>query len=316
VKIANWVFVTGAPRSGTTFVGRTLSAPVQVDYIHEPFNPDCGIPGIDRRFLYLRPGVQAPERYRDPIDRLFRYAVRLRTGYYPEDSGTKRAIKAVVGSRGPFYYRIARLNPFHTAAVVKDPIGCLLTEYLAVRHGVRPVVLVRHPVAVAASVKRLKWKPDLRFLTEQPSLVEDFFAPEHVPHADLSSPVRAAAWEWWALNKVLRAQVARHPDWIVILHEELSREPVSTFRRLFRELDLPWSDRVERRIRRRTGSRNPTEARRGKTQHFSRDSRGLFDLRVGMLTPEERRDVFDITRDVALQLYSEDSFRLERRALK
>lgn len=45
-RIKNWIFVTGVIRSGTTFVGKILSLPLQVDYIHEPFNPLCGIPGM------------------------------------------------------------------------------------------------------------------------------------------------------------------------------------------------------------------------------------------------------------------------------
>ncbi len=310
MKIRNWIFVTGAPRSATTFVGRTLSAPLRVDYIHEPFNPACGIPGIDRRFLYLRPGEEGPDRYRASIDELFHYRARLKTGYYPEDTFTKRAIKRVVGSRGPFYYRLARLNPFHTAAVIKDPIGCLLTGYLAERHGVRPVILIRHPVAVTASIKRLGWTPNLGFLEDQHDLLEDYFAPDTLARADLSTTVRAAAWEWWALNRVILSQAAKHPDWIVVLHEDLCREPVTVYRRLYDDLDLPWSNRVEAGVRRRSSSRNPAEARRGRTQDFSRDSRSLFDLRLGMLTAEERREVFEITRDVALAVYSEESFRL------
>jgi len=311
VRIQNWIFVTGTPRSGTTFVGRTLSAPLQVDYIHEPFNPDCGIPGIEQRFLYLRPGRPAPDVYRESIERLFRYQVTLRTGFYPEDTRARRAVKRIVGSRGPFHYRLAKLNPFHTAAVIKDPIGCLLTAYLAERHGVRPVVLIRHPVAVAASVKRLGWVSTLDFIHDQPDLAEDHFPPATLARADLSTPVRAAAWEWWALNRVLLSEAARHPAWIVVRHEDLSREPVPAFRRLYDDLDLPWSKRVESLIRRRSSSRNPAEARRGRTQDFSRDSRNLFDLRIGMLTMEERREVYEITRDVALQAYPEESFRLE-----
>ena len=311
MRIRNWIFVTGAPRSATTFVGRMLSAPLRVDYIHEPFNPDCGIPGLEQRFLYLRPGREAPDPYRKPIDGLFRYQAKLRTGYYPEDTPAKRAIKRIVGSRGPFYYRLAKLNLFHTAAVIKDPIGCLLTTYLAERHGVRPVVLIRHPVAVAASVKRLGWASSLDFLRDQPDLVEDHFTPDTLTRADLSTPVRAAAWEWWALNTVLLSEAARHPTWIVVRHEDLSRDAVPVFRRLYGELGLPWSKRVEWEIRRRSSTRNPAEARRGRTQDFSRDSRNLFDLRLGMLTAEERREVFEITRDVALEAYSEESFRLE-----
>lgn len=311
MRIDNWIFVTGAPRSGTTFVGHTLSSPLEVDYIHEPFNPDCGIPSIDRRFLYLRPDGSDAELYRESIDGLFRYQVRLRTGYYPEDSALKRAAKSVVGSRGPFYLRLAKLNPFHTAAVIKDPIGCLLTAYLSERHGVKPVIMVRHPVAVAASVKRLGWSPDLAFVTGQPHLVEDHLHADPLREADTDTAIRASAWEWRVLNTVLLAEARRHPDWLVVRHEDLSEDPVTTFRELFEKLDLPWTAAVRRRIVRRTSGRNPKEARRGRTQDFSRDSRGLLDLRLGMLSADERREVFEIAGNVAPDLYSEDSYRLE-----
>ena len=42
-----WCFVTGMPRSGTTFVASVLSAGPSVAYVHEPFNARCGIAGVD-----------------------------------------------------------------------------------------------------------------------------------------------------------------------------------------------------------------------------------------------------------------------------
>ena len=41
-----------------------------------------------------------------------RYRARLRTGHFARDSALKGAVKRVVGSRGPFHYRLARANPF------------------------------------------------------------------------------------------------------------------------------------------------------------------------------------------------------------
>lgn len=312
MSIETWVYVTGAPRSGTTFVGRILSSPLTVDYIHEPFNPDCGMPGIDRRYLYLRAGLPAPEPYGEAIRSLFSYRLRLRTGLYPEDSSWKRLVKRVVGSRGPFHLRLAKLNPFHRAAVVKDPIGALLTAHLADRYPIRPVVLVRHPLAFVASMRRLGWLADLEALRSQKELVEDYFAAEASrlsPQSD--DPIVGAGTLWWALNRVLLSEASRRPDWIVVTHEEISARPVPEFERLYAELGLPWSDAVARRIRRTTGGKNPAEARNGKTQDFSRDSQNLFSYRAGSLSREERRTVFQLTSDVALRVYDTDSFGLD-----
>jgi hypothetical protein len=114
---------------------------------------------------------------------------------------------------------------------------------------------------------------------------------------------------WWALNRVLLDQCARNPDWIVVVHEELCKAPLATFRSLFRQLGLPWSQRVERAILRRTGGHNPSEARSVHDHH--RNSAALFDLRRNMLSRENRHRVFDLTRDVALRIYSEESFGLD-----
>ncbi|MFQ5889927.1 MAG: sulfotransferase [Gemmatimonadota bacterium] len=315
MKIDNWIFVTGAPRSGTTFVGRLLSAPLSVDYIHEPFNPDCGIPGIDRRFLYLRRGSEEAERLRATIAAIFRYDFRLRTGYYPNDPRLRRLVKRLVGSRGPFHLRLAKLNPFHRAAVIKDPIGCLLAAYLADEYRIKPVILVRHPVAFVASVLRLGWRLSLEPIRDQPHLVEDHFADDGAfLEARRENPVEQAAALWRALNKVLLAQAEAHPGWELLRHEDVSREPVKQLRRLYERHGLSWSMRVEKRIRARTGSHNPVEAKGGRVQDFRRDSTGLFERRLRMLEREKRRRVFEITGDVALGLYPEESFALDEKA--
>ncbi len=309
MTVDRWIFVAGTPRSGTTFVGKILSSGFYVDYIHEPFNPDCGIPGIDQKYLYLRPDDGTASPYESLIRGIFDYSLTLKTAYYPEDGYLKRFVKGVVGSRGPFYLRLSKLNPFATAAVIKDPIGCLLAEHLAMRFGVMPVVLIRHPVTFVASFCRLGWDADLAPIRVQSELVEDHFEGEEAFLGAVSAdPVARAAALWRALNKVLLAQARANPDWPVITHERLSQQPVETFRDLYGKLGLAWSSRVERLIIRRTGKHNPVRARRGRVQDFSRNSAGLFLARAQELSPEQRKTVYDITRDVALTLYSEESY--------
>ena len=307
----NWVFVTGAPRSGTTFVGMLLSAPWSVDYIHEPFNPHCGMPGIDQRFLYLPNGAATSEHYVPLIERLFQYDFRLRTGIGRNDSFRRRWIKRLVGSRGPFYLRLAKLNPFSRAAVVKDPIGCFLTEFLVERFPIRPLILLRHPIGFVASLQRLNWTSNVDFLPQQQALVERYFSEEpDFVERQWQGPIASAAAYWRILNKVLYCQIGEHPDWTVQKIEDLCEAPVSTFRQLFETFDLPWSTRIERRVRRRTESSNSVAATPGRVQDFRRHSAQIFAACRASLTSVERRQVFDITHDVALQHYSEESFLL------
>lgn len=82
-NIKNWILVTGTVRSGTTFVGKVLSLPLEVDYIHEPFNPLCGMPGIDRWHCYLRSRFDSEEmqRERELTKSIFTYDLTLRSWY-------------------------------------------------------------------------------------------------------------------------------------------------------------------------------------------------------------------------------------------
>jgi hypothetical protein len=309
MKIENWIFVTGAPRSGTTFLGKVLSARLEVDYIHEPFNPDCGIPGIEQRYLYLRPGEGG--KYESLISKIFTYDFKLRTGYYQNDSRARKLIKRFVGSRGPFYLRFAKLNPFHKAAVIKDPIGCLLTEYLSASFGVKPVIVIRHPVTFVASIRRLGWEVNLEPLAGQSELVDDYFSDDPSFAAErYTDTVERGAALWRALNKVLLAQASRNPDWPVIRHEELSARPLDIMSGLYDKLDLTWSERVERMVQANTRAKGRAEAASGKVQDFKRDSAQLFALRMKMMSADERRRIFEITWDVAQEHYPKASFGL------
>ena len=311
MNVANWIFVTGAPRSGTTFVGKMLSARLEVDYIHEPFNPDCGVPGIEQRYLYLRTQSAGVAHYEQIIKRIFTYDFSLKTGYYENDSPHKRLIKKLVGSRGPFYLRLAKLNPFRKAVVIKDPVGCLMVEYLANNFGVKPVILVRHPVAFVASILRIGWEVDLEPIRRQPELVADYFSDDlEFLQKTRDDRIEIIAALWRALNKVLAIQAERNPLWCVVRHEDISLYPLETFHRLYDRLGLPWSSRVEKMIRKRTSAKNKVEAAGGRVQDFNRNSAGLFDLRRNMLSARQRRMVYEVTQDIALKFYEPESFGL------
>ena len=313
-NIKNWIFVTGVIRSGTTFVGIVLSLPLDVDYIHEPFNPLCGMPGIDRWYRYVRPSLDTEQmqRYHELAKSIFSYDLTLRSWYPESDPWHSKVIKGIVGSRGPFYLRLAKLNPFHKAAVIKDPIANLLTEYLYLHFGVKPVIIIKHPLSLVASLKRVDWWPNLGEINEQPHLIEDYFWDEaDFLNRDWSNPVLGAAAYWRAIYKVLLAQSGKYPDWQVITHEELSQAPVLVFNRLYERLDLPWSESVKDKILKQTQGNRSAQARKGRVQDFKRNSADIFRVRRDSLSAKERRAIFEVTKDVALQIYSRESFSID-----
>jgi hypothetical protein len=315
MKTANWIFVTGTPRSGTTFVGKVLSLPLAVNYVHEPFNPHSGLEGIDGLYLYERTSDSHAAVHGDVIDRIFKHDFTFKTAYFKSDPHWKTMIKRVVGPRSAWSRRFAKLNPFHRTMVIKDPIGCLLTEYLVEHYDVKPVIMFRHPVAVVASNLRLGWEMNLDPIREQHELVQDYFSDDlEFLYAPRSDAVEETAAAWRALSQVLLKQASRHPDWILLRHEDLSRNPVEHFRALYRTLGLPWSPRIERRVIRLTSRENPVAAPNGQVHQFKRNSAELFNHGLKSLSKEQREKIYEITRDVALQFYPEESFWLTEKS--
>ena len=312
-NIKNWIFVTGVIRSGTTFVGTVLSLPLEVDYIHEPFNPQCGLSASDSWYPYLRnePDTEAMQRYHNSIQSIFSYDFTLRNKIPKEDPWLKRNLKRIVGSRGPFNLRIAKLNPFHQAAIIKDPIGNLLSEYLHTNFGVKPVIVIKHPLSFIPSIKKVNWYPNPHEIGDQPHVIEDYFKDEpDFFSKQWSDPLLAAAAHWRVAYKVMLAQANKYPDWQVITHEELSQNPISTFSNLYEKLELPWSEQIERKIIKLTQTNTSTQARKGRVQDFYRNSADIFKARRNSLTKEERRAIFEVVEDIALQIYPEESFAL------
>ncbi len=310
-NIKNWIFVTGAIRSGTTFVGQILSLPLEVDYIHEPFNPTCGMPGIERGYRYVRSSLDTEQMqsYHELTKSIFNYDLTLKSWHPHNDPWPRTAIKRLAGSRGPFYLRLAKLNPFHKAAVIKDPTGSLLSEYLHLHFGVKPVIAIKHPTSFIASLKRVNWWPHPGKMKDQPHLIEDYFADEpDFLHKKWSTPILRSAAYWRALNKVFLTQTSKYPDWQVITHEQLSQNPVANFKTLYEALDLPWSASVKDKIIKQTQNNSSAEAKKGLVQDFQRNSKDIFEMRRNSLSLEERKAIFEVVEDVALQIYTKESF--------
>lgn len=300
-KIKKWIFVTGCPRSGTTYVGRMLARPLSVDYLHEPFNPDCGLPEITERYLYLKRGVVDEQGYRLAFQRFFDYKARLKTGIYPNDRLLVRVLKQIGGSRSGWSLRFARWNRFHNTAIVKDPIGCLLVEYLAKEFGFLPIVIVRHPVAVVSSLLRQPWslKDHYRELCNSKGLKDTLFKsrPDLLNGAG-DSLVEVAARLWSALNFAIIEQARLAPETTFYTYEEIVLDPLTLFEQMYLRAGLPWGVAVKSQIL-LASRRTPTS---------SIKESGNASVCFEVLSKADRATVFNITFPIAERWYSAHSY--------
>ncbi|MFZ5912131.1 MAG: sulfotransferase [Chloroflexota bacterium] len=293
------ILVTGAHRTGTTWVGKMLAANPRTAYISEPLNAwhRPGVLGapVEKWYTYL---CEENESAYLPA---FRETLAFRYGLWREVRAL-RSRKDVLRMGRDFAVflrgRLLRQRP-----LLKDPFAVFSTPWFAARLGCRVVVTVRHPAAFASSLKRLGWPFDFRDLLDQPLLMRDWLeedraAMEAMPADDL---IGQAALLWRMVYRVVARTVDRYPSFIVLRHEDLSRDPVPGYRALYEALGLPFTPQVEHTILNASSSENPTELSKKKVHAVKLDSRANLDnwkKRLGVDEIERIRQACGETADL------------------
>jgi Sulfotransferase family len=276
------VLVVGVPRSGTTWVGQVLGLAQGVRSVHEPDN-EANVPLAVKakrnlgRFPVLGAHDTAPPDYERLWEAAFDgrvqaktprwYAAKLllkrvnrselRAGFceptHPHLSARLRAV-AALAAQPP------RGDATHTN-IVKSINAALCVEWVAARFNPRVVVVVRHPLNVIASWLELGWKEC--GLDRHPRVREGFFPGASTPTIPPNSgPLGRLTWQIGLLTGALEAEMSRHPDWIVVSHETLCRDPNVGFRHLYDALDLAWSHEVDAFLEEVNRPGTGTDARR------------------------------------------------------
>ncbi|HHS96331.1 MAG TPA: sulfotransferase [Chloroflexi bacterium] len=305
------ILVTGAIRSGTTWVGRMIAASPQVGYIHEPLNPweksknrgICDAP-IPFWYFYITRENEAP--YYQPIKRSLEFRYNLFKGLMGARS--RADVRRILRE-----YQTFRANRANNARpLVKDPFALFSAEWFAERFGAEVVILIRHPAAFVSSVKRLGWGFPFWHLLRQPLLLRDHlrpfeeqikeYAPEKHPYID------QAALVWKMLYHVVLRYREKHEDWIFVRHEDLARDPMGGFRALFERLGLEFSPRVQDAVRRSTAASNPSEVPAERAFSIQRDSRASIWTWKKRLTAAEIQRIREATEEVAQAFYSDEDW--------
>lgn len=304
------LLVTGLPRSGTSWVGKMLQASGEVVYVNEPLNPGHPpghSPGVldatvTHRFQYICDDDDA--QWRPAFER----TVALRYG-------VGRELRANRGA-----YDLARMAKYATAftagrlkgrrALVDDPFAVLSTRWFAERLGTDTVLLVRDPVSLLGSWKKLGWTTHFHELLEQPLLVRDHLGPyvERM-RATVGSPdwLARVALLWEATYASVAPLAEALPRVHLVRYEDLAGDPVPAFRDLYARVGLTWSPEAEAAVSAatttavaKTGSHAWTlRGGLSRTAYRPMDSKAALTEFARRLSPEEATRVRELTADVA-----------------
>ena len=276
-------------------------------YVHEPFSPRTA-PGIspapfDRYYAVVTEQNEAT--YLPGLTR----TVRLDYDWLAQARSTRSLRDAGRGMRD--FATVTRSRLSHARPIVKDPIALLSAEWFAARFEMDVVVLIRHPAAFVASLKRLGWTH--RFDTfigpddEVPEIVRPYEAEIRAEAENPSVDVVAQATLFWRiLYDVVDGYRARHDDWIFVRHEDVSRDAEGEFERLYVRLGLEFTSDARREIAGASSADNPAVP--DSTHAIRVDSSANVGRWRNVLTPREVDDVREATRDVWPRFYSDDDW--------
>ena len=297
------ILVTGAHRSGTTWVGRMLAADANTAYISEPLN------------VLHRPGV-----FRAKVSRWYQYICGdNEQEYLPAfeelldfDYHLWDEIRSIRTRRD--FLRMGRdFLIFYNGSLrgqrvlIKDPFAVFSTPWFAQKLHCRVVFTVRHPAAFASSLKRLHWNFDFNDLLNQPLLMRDHLGAfeDEMRSIQQDDVIGQAALLWKMIYRTVHSTRELNPDFIAVRHEDLSRDPVGGYRDLYAKLGLDYTHKVENTILTSSSSENPVELSRKEVHSVKLDSRANMDNWKKRLTEEEINRIREMTMEVSHLFYSE-----------
>jgi Sulfotransferase family len=303
------ILVTGAPRSGSTWVGNILSLDRRFGYVHEPFNKRCAAGRCRARFrhgfTYVTRASEAD--YLEPLrDTLaWKYSLRAELGAIRTPKDVARMARDLA------YFETMRQRG--ARVVLKDPMALLSASWLAERFGARVVVVVRHPAGFVASLRAAGWdRFHFEILADQPALMAERLAPfaEEIAAAVRARPdgIDAGCLLWRVLHHHIDLLRREHPDWIFVRHEDLARDPEAAFRALYAQLGLEFTETVRARLAaftRQGGSMLKRLSPFPNTRRIIGSSRDRLNRVRTRLTPDEIARIRAATAPLASAFYAD-----------
>ncbi len=302
------ILVTGAHRTGTTWVGKMLAASGQAAYISEPLNrlhrPGVMRVPVTRWYPYIR--QENEQEYLPAFLEMLAY--KYHTSAEIKSLHSRKDLLRMGRDRWIFFQgKIRRQLP-----LLKDPFAVFSIPWFTLRLGCQVVVTIRHPAAFASSLKRLNWPFEFSDLLDQPLLMRDWGEPFRDDIESLLAEERQAGQPdiiaqgsllWRMIYAVVGEYKQRFPQLQVVRHEDLSVDPLAGYRNLYEILGLDFSDAAQKAILESSNSDNPQEISSQNAFATRLDSRANLSNWKRRLSKEEIERIRNLTDDLAAIYY-------------
>ncbi len=281
------ILVCGIPRAGTTWIGKVLSYGEGVKYIHEPDNERQNLLAMVYKDELNRFPLLKAEQSCAPYEDLFSKAytggyiepyglpseiirkvfsvdmeevearIRTRSGYAEgglKENGIRLKIREKLLETSveavSLLGRIKeRLSPSADVTVVKSVHCQLALDFLNEKLSIdKTLVIYRHPASIIASHLRMGNKDIWRPILGDGRRVDESLKPYVGEVQNLNNRIARAGAKIGAVYYLLQ-QYREDEQFEFVRYEQVCREPVGEFRKLYKALGLEWGDDLEVYIR-------------------------------------------------------------------
>lgn len=294
------ILVTGPHRSGTTWLGKTLSQPEEIELVYEPFNPDFVRYNFDYTFDYWFEHVPTSKKQID-IERYI--------DQYIPNNGFQHARKVCRESGNSFkspliFCKKLLLSHKRPRYLLKDPIALLSAGWLYERYNFLVICITRKPLAFVGSLKKQGWDFDFNNILCQERLVDEYlpkFKKQMKNVQNNGDFIDRAALLWNVLNTIILQYKEKYSGWYFTTHEDVALNSHVRFKEMYEYVELPFTAEIENYIKEYTSDQNPGEAK--SHQYQPRDAERTLDSWKNRLTDIEMKKVIDTTQSVYNKLY-------------
>jgi len=317
--ISKPILVTGSHRSGTTWVGRTINQHPSIHYIHEPFNLEhqnflfnnpCKKwfyhPSDDRDVLTTNANMEKlVQKNAEPkLIKLGKLAInslqngwRLRSEYANTSSPF---VSSIIFELEKLAYQIRNQPRF----LIKDPFAVLAIEWFVNEFDFQPICLIRNPIAFVGSIKKWNWEFDATN-----NLSKDYiknFLPKNLSDK-LEKPnqpenlVDQGILLWNIIHYSIATDIEKHPEWCFVRQEDIARDPINNFRKIFSYINLEFTPKIEDHIIKMTTASSKEASTSDFQPRNSTESLNTWQLR---LTKDETAKIVRETEEIAQKFYT------------
>ncbi|MFC2025777.1 sulfotransferase [Chloroflexota bacterium] len=297
------ILVTGAHRSGTTWVGKMLTASGDTAYISEPLN-------ILHRIGVMRTATDSWYKYICESNQSeylpgLRETLELRYQTWSEIKSLRSIKDTARMLRDWSTFLNGRIR--QSRPLLKDPFAVFSAPWFEKTFNCKVVITIRHPAAFVSSLKRLNWSFDFNHLLSQPLLMQDWLEPFRDQMVAVSKSdadlIAQSCLLWRVIYQTIAQFQKAYPQFIFVRHEDLSINPISGFRELYKQLNLAFSAHAEKAILQSSNSDNPAEGFETDVYSVRLNSRSNLDNWKHRLSSAEISRVHELTRDAAALFY-------------